>query len=101
MTAPVSAANLCNALLRFALQPMKLSTMKIMKASTTKPAPTENAPVFPQTLHHVQSEPKEAAPGSQSPKRDKIFSKSRDTREDRGTRQMKTTHNSQSFPHGR
>jgi hypothetical protein len=31
--------------------------------------------------------------------RDNIFSKSRDTREDRAARQMKTSHSSQTFPH--
>ena len=36
-----------------------------------------------------------------SKKRDNIFSKSRDTREDRGTREMKTSHNAQTFTHGR
>lgn len=34
-------------------------------------------------------------------KRDNIFSKSRDTREDRGERQMKTTQSAQTFPHAR
>jgi hypothetical protein len=38
---------------------------------------------------------------SKQEKRDNIFSKSRDTREDRGARQMKTSHNAQTFPHGR
>jgi hypothetical protein len=40
-------------------------------------------------------------PVPKSQKRDHIFSKSRDTREDRGARQMKTSHNSQTLPHGR
>ncbi len=40
-----------------------------------------------------------AIPNPKSQKRDNIFSKSRDTREDRGTRKMKTTHNSQTFSH--
>ena len=43
---------------------------------------------------------KEAAPVPKPPKRDNTFSKSRDTREDRGTRQAKTQNNSQTFPHG-
>ena len=43
----------------------------------------------------------EPAPGDKPPKRDNIFSKSRDTREDRGARQMKTTRNPQTFTHGR
>jgi hypothetical protein len=44
---------------------------------------------------------KQAAPSPKPPKRDNTFSKSRDTREDRGARQMKTAHNPQTFPHGR
>ena len=43
----------------------------------------------------------ETTPGNKAPKRDNIFSKSRDTREDRSSRQMKTTHSSQTFPHAR
>ena len=49
-------------------------------------------PVFPQTLHTLRPDPKTAA---KTKKRDHIFSKSRDTREDRGTREMKTSHNDQ------
>ena len=44
---------------------------------------------------------KEAIPSPKRPKRANTFSKSRDTREDRGVRQMKTPHNSQTLPHGR
>jgi len=44
---------------------------------------------------------KETTPGKGPQKRDNIFSKSRDTREDRGSRQMKTSRNSQTFPHVR
>jgi hypothetical protein len=43
--------------------------------------------------------PKSATAKPTSQKRDNTFSQSRDTREDRGTRQMKTTHNSQTLPH--
>jgi hypothetical protein len=39
------------------------------------------------------------APAPVSAKRANTFSKSRDTREDRGARQMKTAHSSQTFPH--
>ncbi len=35
------------------------------------------------------------------PKRDNTFSKSRDTNEDRGRRQIKTSHATQSFNRGR
>jgi hypothetical protein len=69
-----------------------------MKASVTKPAATPQTPVFKIGVHKPEANPKAATP---SPKRDNIFSQSRDTREDRGTREMKTTHKSQTFPHGR
>jgi hypothetical protein len=52
-------------------------------------------PIFPQTLHTLRPIPEAAAPKSK--KRDNIFSQSRDTREDRGTREMKTSHNDQTF----
>lgn len=71
-----------------------------MKPDITKFAAILQTPVFPQTLHQSRPLPK-AATGSKLPKRDNIFSKSRDTREDRGTREMKTSQNSQSFPHAR
>jgi hypothetical protein len=54
-------------------------------------------PVFPKTLHRLRPNPKAATPGPKTQKRDNIFSKSRDTREDRGTRQIKTTRNSQTL----
>jgi len=69
-----------------------------MKPSKTKLAATPQTPVFPQTLHRLRPNPQEATPGQ---KRDNTFSQSRDTREDRGQREMKTTHSSQTFPHGR
>jgi len=70
---------------------------KFMKASLTRLAKTLQTPVFPQTLHRLRLNPKAATPSPKSQKRDNTFSKSRDTHEDRGTRQMKTTHNSQTF----
>jgi len=54
-------------------------------------------PVFPKTLHRLRLNSKEGVQTPKSKKRDNIFSKSRDTREDRDTRQMKTTHDSQTF----
>lgn len=42
-----------------------------------------------------------ALPGHKPSKRKKVFSQSRDTREDRGSRQMKTSNNPQTLPHGR
>ena len=40
-------------------------------------------------------------PSPKAAKRANTFSKSRDTREDRGQRQMKTTHDPQTLLHGR
>jgi hypothetical protein len=67
------------------------------RISVTQPAERLQTPAFPKTLHRLRPNPEAATPGSKSQKRDNVFSKSRDTREDRGTRQMKTTHNSQTF----
>ncbi len=49
--------------------------------------------VFPQTLHTLRPIPDAVTPKSK--KRENIFSRSRDVREDRGTREMKTSHNDQ------
>jgi hypothetical protein len=70
-----------------------------MKASSAKLAATPQAPVFPKTLHRVRQRGNVAIPISKPEKRDNIFSKSRDTREDRGSRQMKTSHSSQTLSH--
>ena len=76
-----------------------------MKTSNKKPAKSPQNPVFPQMLHRMRSHPDAVAGTSSLPpkprKRDNTFSKSRDTREDRGSRQMKTSHNAQTFSHGR
>ena len=74
---------------------------KFMKASKSKRGEAPQPPVFPQTLHHVRTIGKKSASNPKPPKRDNIFSKSRDVREDRGERQMKTSHSAQTFPHGR
>jgi hypothetical protein len=58
-------------------------------------------PVFPKTFHRLRASPTEASATPKTEKRDNVFSKSRDTREDRGERQMKTSHNAQTFTHGR
>lgn len=50
------------------------------------------------SLKEVEN-PKAAIPNPKSQKRDNTFSKSRDTREDRGSRKMKTTHSPQTFQH--
>jgi hypothetical protein len=66
-----------------------------MKPLASKLAAMPQTPVFPQTLHTLRPNSEAAAPKSK--KRDNIFSRSRDTREDRGTREMKTSHNDQTF----
>jgi hypothetical protein len=71
------------------------------KASLVKVAPTAQTSVFPKTLHRLRPKVSPAMLEPKQQKRDNTFSKSRDTREDRGARQMKTAHNSQTFPHGR
>ncbi|MGD0812214.1 MAG: hypothetical protein ABSA83_01310 [Verrucomicrobiota bacterium] len=68
-----------------------------MKTTIPKFPAADQPPVFPRTLHRTRPEGKEAVLNPTTQKRDNIFSKSRDTREDRGLRQMKTTHNSQTF----
>jgi hypothetical protein len=69
-----------------------------MKPLASKLAAMPQTPVFPQTLHTLRPIPEPAVPKPK--KRDNIFSKSRDTREDRGTREMKTSHNAQTLQHG-
>jgi hypothetical protein len=70
-----------------------------MKASLKKLPQAPQASVFPKTLHRLRASPNETSPSPKSKKRDNIFSKSRDTREDRGERQIKTSHNAQTFTH--
>jgi hypothetical protein len=72
-----------------------------MKALNSELEETPEPPVFPKALHRLRPNPKAAILRSKPQKRDNIFSKSRDTREDRGTRQAKTSHNAQTLPHGR
>jgi hypothetical protein len=72
-----------------------------MKKKATKPETLPEPPVFPKTLHRLRPNSETPAPGLKAKKRDNIFSKSRDTREDRSARQMKTSHNAQTFSHGR
>jgi hypothetical protein len=66
-----------------------------MKTPADKIAAAPQTPVFKKTLHRLRSNPEEAAANPKPKKRDNIFSKSRDTREDRGTREIKTSHNPQ------
>ena len=71
-----------------------------MKASIQKPAPTPRPVVLQKEPHPVRPLTKATTPVPKAKKRDNIFSKSRDIREDRGSRQMKMSHNPQTLPHG-
>jgi hypothetical protein len=66
-----------------------------MKTPSPKFADASQTPVFPKTPHRLRPNPEAVA--TKPKKRDNIFSKSRDVREDRGTREMKTSHNDQTF----
>jgi hypothetical protein len=66
-----------------------------MKKPTTKFAAIVQTPVFPKTAHQFRPNQEKVLPHPKPKKRDNIFSKSRDVREDRGTREMKTSHNDQ------
>jgi hypothetical protein len=68
-----------------------------MNPFTAKPAARPPKPVFPPTPHTLRPDPAPVIPKGK--KRDNVFSISRDTREDRGTREMKNTRNAQSLPH--
>jgi hypothetical protein len=74
--------------------------MKI-KPRLTKLAAAPQTPPYPKTPHRLRLSAKTPAVDSKPAKRATPFSKSRDTREDRGARQMKTATNSQTFPHTR
>lgn len=65
------------------------------KISLTQHAKTPQVRISPKKLRQLRSNLKAATPGPKSKKRDNIFSKSRGIREDRGTHQLKTTHDTQ------
>ena len=67
-----------------------------MKTPAEKIATAAQTPVFPKTPHRLRPDSKQAAANPNPKKRDKIFSKSRDKREDRGTREIKTSDKPQS-----
>ncbi len=71
-----------------------------MKTNSPKTKKAALPPVFPKVSHVFRPPVPEARPGAKAPKRDNIFSQSRDLREDRGERQIKTSHNPQTLPHG-
>ena len=72
-----------------------------MKPSITKLTTTTQTPVFPKKLHRMRPGSEAVAPAEITKKPAKASSQSRDTREDRGTREMKTSQNARSFPHAR
>jgi hypothetical protein len=55
-------------------------------------------PVFPKELHRVRPAPAVAKLNAKPARHNKT---SRDLREDRDERQMKSTHNAQTFSHGK
>ena len=61
----------------------------------------KQTPAFPKVSHQPRPNSETAAPNPKPSKRENTFSKSRDTREDRGARQAKTSSNPQTLPHGR
>jgi hypothetical protein len=69
----------------------------IMKATSIKVAEKSQPPVFPQILHERRPDSAATDPASKPQKRDRIFSKSRDVRENRGTRELKTKNNPQTL----
>ena len=72
-----------------------------MKKTPTKLAEAPEAPFARVVIRQRVTKAKPAPASPPAEKRANTFSKSRDTREDRGMRQMKTTHSAQSLPHAR
>jgi hypothetical protein len=67
----------------------------------SKSAKKFELPIFQVTVRQRGGKRGSAASNSTTQKRDNIFSKSRDTREDRGSRQMKTSRDARTLPRGR
>ena len=68
-----------------------------MEASANPNAAEKLPPVFPKTIHEPRPN---AVASAKHSKRGAASSQSRDLREDRGTREIKTSHHSQTMPHG-
>jgi hypothetical protein len=68
-----------------------------MDDSASQTTASEQTPVFPKTLHTLRPNHDKPLPHPKEKKRDDIFSQSRDLHEDRGTREMKTSSNDQTF----
>jgi hypothetical protein len=69
-----------------------------MNEPPTNLAVIPQPPVYPRTLHQLRPNHYLVMANHKFKKRDNIFSKSRDLREERGTREMKTSHNDQIYP---
>lgn len=57
----------------------------------------KKTPIYQSTPEQLKPHVESSTPTVKPPKRENTFSQSRDMHEDRGTRQMKTTHNTQTF----
>ena len=68
------------------------------KFATRKYTTMNKLTISQKALHEKERKAKETIPSVKHPKRDNVFSKSRDNREDRDTRQTKTDQ-SKTFPH--
>ncbi len=66
-----------------------------MTDHTNKKVAKPQTPVFAQAIHENRPNHDKPLPHPKPKKRDNIFSQSRDVREDRGTREMKASHNDQ------
>src|SRR5947208_13567710 len=77
------------------------SETKFMQASNSKPTKKFEPPIFQVRVRQRGAGRGSAVSNSTPGKRDNVFSKSRDTREDRGLRQMKTSRPSQTVPSAR
>jgi hypothetical protein len=75
--------------------------MKKTALRIAKPAAVVATPAPKKVARHVRSTPKTETRITEPKKKDNNFSQSRDTREDRGSRQMKTSKNVQTTGRGR
>ncbi len=71
-----------------------------MSTKSNQPAHiTPETPVFPKEIHHPHP-PVAAVLPHKKHKEENVFSRSKDLREDRDARQVKTSQNPQTLPHG-
>ena len=72
-----------------------------MKTRSKKRAKPPLPPVFPKMPPGLRLDTEAPTAPAAEKKRDNTFSKSRDIHEDRGERQMKTSHNPETIHHGK